>query len=85
MSLRRAYPPSYWFGTCGGGRARVFRSADAGVHWSAADTSIRAVPDAGIFALAFRDQTYGIAVGGDYHDQSRPGQSLAATEDGGHS
>lgn len=75
----------YWFGTGGGGHARVFRTADAGTHWSVADTSVRAVPDAGIFALAFRDPAHGVAVGGDYHDQSRPGQSLADTEDGGHS
>ncbi len=72
-----------WFGTGGGGTARVFRSSDRGRTWAAAETPIGArTPSSGIFSLAFWDSLHGIAAGGDY---KRPtgGASLARTEDGG--
>ncbi|MFD7709611.1 WD40/YVTN/BNR-like repeat-containing protein [Streptomyces sp. NPDC059785] len=73
----------YWFATGSAERARVFRSGDLGRTWTVANTPVRTVRDAGIFALAFRNATEGIAVGGDYTDQNRPGQLLAVTRDAG--
>jgi photosystem II stability/assembly factor-like uncharacterized protein len=73
----------YWFTTGGGDRARVFRTADAGLRWEVADTPVPAAKDAGLFALAFRDAHHAVAVGGDYHDQSTPTRALASTSDGG--
>ncbi|MER6351884.1 oxidoreductase, partial [Streptomyces sp. NPDC001634] len=59
-----------WLATGGGAHARVLHSADRGLTWTAADTPIPAGdPARGVFALAFRDRTHGIALGGDY----RPG------------
>jgi hypothetical protein len=73
-----------WFGSGGGPRARVFRSADQGLTWSVADTPIQAgTASAGIFSLAFDDARHGIAVGGDYRKEREAGENLATTADGG--
>ncbi len=79
-------PKDVWLATGGAARARVLHSADRGLTWTAADTSIPAGdPARGVFALAFRDRTHGLAVGGDYRpDQASP-QAAARTADGGHS
>jgi photosystem II stability/assembly factor-like uncharacterized protein len=73
-----------WLATGGGAHARVLHSADRGLTWTAADTPIPAGdPARGVFALAFRDRTHGLAVGGDYRaDQASP-QAAALTPDGG--
>ena len=52
-----------WFATGGGAEARVFRSEDRGRTWTASSTPIPSSPSAGIFALAFRGQQHGLAVG----------------------
>lgn len=79
-------PQDAWLATGGGARARVLHSADRGLTWTATDTPVPAGdPARGVFALAFRDRTHGLAVGGDYRaDQSSP-QSAALTPDGGRS
>ena len=70
-----------WFGT---GRARVFRSDDAGLTWAAAQTPIRNdSPSAGVFSLAFSDRQHGVAVGGDYSKPSENADNIAITSDGG--
>jgi photosystem II stability/assembly factor-like uncharacterized protein len=72
-----------WLGTGGAARSRVFRSSDAGLTWSVADTPIPAgVPSAGIFSVAFHDGRNGIAVGGDYKREKDAG-AFALTTDGG--
>ncbi|MGW3290305.1 WD40/YVTN/BNR-like repeat-containing protein [Streptomyces sp. NPDC001002] len=77
-------PSDVWLATGGGAHARVLHSADRGVHWTATDTPIPAGdPAKGVFALAFRDRTHGLAVGGDYRaDQTSP-QAAARTTDAG--
>ena len=55
-----------WFGTGGGAEARVFRSDDRGKSWKVSSTPIASGPAAGIFGLAFRSDSKGIAVGGDF-------------------
>ncbi|MFJ9373115.1 WD40/YVTN/BNR-like repeat-containing protein [Streptomyces sp. NPDC101455] len=77
-------PRDVWLATGGGARARVLHSADRGLTWTAADTPIPAGdPARGVFALAFRDRTHGLAVGGNYTaDQPSP-LAAAVTGDGG--
>ncbi|MFG2957691.1 WD40/YVTN/BNR-like repeat-containing protein [Streptomyces sp. NPDC048291] len=77
-------PRDAWLATGGGAHARVLHSADRGLTWTAADTTIPAGdPAKGVFAVAFRDRTHGLAVGGDYRaDQASP-QAAAVTPDGG--
>jgi photosystem II stability/assembly factor-like uncharacterized protein len=77
-------PRDVWLATGGGARARVLHSADRGLTWTAADTPLPAGdPAKGVFALAFRDRTHGLAVGGDYRpDQASP-RAGASTADGG--
>ncbi|MFI6494515.1 WD40/YVTN/BNR-like repeat-containing protein [Streptomyces sp. NPDC050564] len=77
-------PRDVWLATGGGARARVLHSSDRGLTWTATDTPIPAGdPARGVFALAFRDRTHGLAVGGDYRaDQASP-QTAALTPDGG--
>ncbi|MFF5026405.1 WD40/YVTN/BNR-like repeat-containing protein [Streptomyces collinus] len=77
-------PKDVWLATGGGAHARVLHSADRGLTWTAAETPVPAGdPAKGVFALAFRDRTHGLAVGGDYRpDQSSP-RAAAVTADGG--
>ncbi|MFE7168540.1 WD40/YVTN/BNR-like repeat-containing protein [Streptomyces sp. NPDC057616] len=77
-------PSDAWLATGGGARARVLHSRDRGRTWTATDTPIPAGdPAKGVFALAFRDRTHGLAAGGDYRpDQTSP-RAAARTTDGG--
>ncbi|CAM5295354.1 Oxidoreductase OS=Streptomyces alboniger OX=132473 GN=CP975_31025 PE=4 SV=1 [Streptomyces alboniger] len=79
-------PRDVWLATGGAARARVLHSADRGLTWKAADAPIPVGdPARGVFGLAFRDRTHGIAVGGDYRaDQASP-KAAAVTRDGGRS
>jgi photosystem II stability/assembly factor-like uncharacterized protein len=72
-----------WFATGGGAEARVFRTNDGGLTWQVASTPIRSGPTAGIFALAFRDTKYGLAVGGDFTTPTVAPNAAALTRDGG--
>ena len=72
-----------WFGTGGGAQARVFRSDDGGASWTVAPTPIASGPTAGIFALAFRGQQHGLAVGGDFLAETASPDNFARTADGG--
>lgn len=72
-----------WFGTGGSAQARVFRSDDKGETWQVSPTPIRSGPSAGIFALAFRGQQHGLAVGGDFLLPAASPDMLALTADGG--
>ena len=72
-----------WFVT-GGSAARVFRSGNRGMTWSAADVPLsRQGASAGIFSIAFGSDTYAVVGGGDYQRPEQPGSTLAYTEDGG--
>jgi len=72
-----------WFGTGIGREARVFHSADGGITWSAATTPIRTDNNSGIFSLAFRDSSTGLAVGGDLSALGAAVDAAALTSDGG--
>lgn len=73
-----------WLATGGAATARVLHSGDRGLTWTATPSPIPAGdPARGVFGLAFRDRTHGIAVGGDYRaDQASP-RASAVTSDGG--
>jgi photosystem II stability/assembly factor-like uncharacterized protein len=72
-----------WFAT-GGPKARVFRSADRGHTWQAAETPIpHGTESSGIFSVAFRDAEHGLIAGGDYQHADADGPNLAASSDGG--
>jgi hypothetical protein len=72
-----------WFGSGGAAQARVFRSDDGGDSWQVSATPIHSGPSAGIFALAFRGQQHGFAVGGDFSTPTVAPDALALTADGG--
>jgi photosystem II stability/assembly factor-like uncharacterized protein len=72
-----------WIGTGGGSSARVYHTADRGLTWSVVSTPLAGGKTAGIFGLAFRDATHGIAVGGDYMKLRDPAKNVLATDDGG--
>ncbi|WSJ91001.1 oxidoreductase [Streptomyces sp. NBC_01304] len=73
-----------WLATGGAAHARVLHSGDRGLTWTATDSPIPAGdPARGVFAVAFRDRTHGLAVGGDYRaDQASP-DAAAVSDDGG--
>lgn len=73
-----------WISTGGTGGSRVYRSSDWGRTWKAVETPIRHDGEAsGIFSIAFRDATHGIAVGGNYSKPTEDAGNFALTEDGG--
>jgi len=72
-----------WFVT-GGPAARVFRSADRGLHWGVVTTPILSgKPARGIFSIAFQDAQNGVIVGGDYSTPDATEKTAAYTHDGG--
>ncbi|MFC9944921.1 WD40/YVTN/BNR-like repeat-containing protein [Streptomyces pratensis] len=75
-----------WLATGGAAAARVLHSGDRGLTWTEAGSRIPAGdPARGVFGVAFRDRTHGIAVGGDYRaDQASP-DAASVTGDGGRS
>lgn len=72
-----------WIGL-GSPASRVFKSENKGKTWTVVETPMkRPKPTGGIFSLAFSSPFYGIAVGGDYEDDSNREQNAAITGDGG--
>ena len=69
-----------WIGTTAG---RVLRSEDSGRTWAAVQTPVATGPSAGIFSIAFRSDTHGVAVGGDYKNEAGAVDNAAVTSDGG--
>jgi photosystem II stability/assembly factor-like uncharacterized protein len=63
--------------------SRVLHSADRGRTWSVAKTPIPTSQSAGIFSIAFRDALHGVAVGGDYKQETDAIDNVAVTSDGG--
>lgn len=74
-----------WFVTGGASVARVARSSDGGETWQVAETPVRPPnPSSGLFSIAFRDDKYGVAVGGDYvNPGASPRPTIIRTSDGG--
>jgi photosystem II stability/assembly factor-like uncharacterized protein len=72
-----------WFATGGGAQARVFHTTNAGRTWRVAGTTVPSGPSAGIYSLAMRDTSHGIAVGGDYAVPDAAPDGSATTTDGG--
>ncbi|MEV0444845.1 oxidoreductase [Streptomyces spectabilis] len=82
--LVSAGPRDVWLATGGAARGRVLHSADRGLTWTATDAPIPAGdPARGVFGLAFRDRTHGLAVGGDYRAGEPSPRAAAVTRDGG--
>lgn len=72
-----------WIGL-GSPASRVFKSEDKGNTWTVVETPMkRTKPTGGIFSLAFTTPSYGIAVGGDYEDDTNKERNAAITTDGG--
>ncbi|MEW1639939.1 oxidoreductase [Streptomyces sp. NPDC093801] len=72
--------------TGGGASARVLHSGDRGLTWRVADSALPGGdPARGVFALAFRDRTTGLAVGGDYRTGQASPLAAARSADAGRS
>jgi photosystem II stability/assembly factor-like uncharacterized protein len=71
------------FATGGDIVARVFRSRDGGESWRVSATPMHSNELAGIFALAFRDEQHGLAVGGDLVTPAASPDAMALTRDAG--
>ncbi|WP_344013725.1 oxidoreductase, partial [Streptomyces thermospinosisporus] len=81
--LVSAGPNDVWLATGGAERARVLHSADRGRTWTATDAPVPAGdPARGVFALAFRDRTHGLTVGGDFRPDQPSPDAAAHTADG---
>ncbi|MFJ8162653.1 WD40/YVTN/BNR-like repeat-containing protein [Streptomyces sp. NPDC096136] len=84
--LAASGPRDVWLATGGGASARVLHSADRGLTWRVADSTLPGGdPARGVFALAFRDRTTGLAVGGDHRTGQASPLAAARSADGGRS
>ncbi|MCB5180744.1 WD40/YVTN/BNR-like repeat-containing protein [Streptomyces antimicrobicus] len=85
--LVSAGPRDVWLATGGGATARVLHSADRGLTWRVAESTVPAGdPAKGVFALAFRHDGYaahGLAVGGDYRAGEASPRAAAVSADSG--
>jgi photosystem II stability/assembly factor-like uncharacterized protein len=72
-----------WIGL-GGVGARVLRSTDAGRTWRMSATPLASACDfCGVYSLAFRDASHGLAVGGNSQDHASADKNAAVSPDGG--
>ena len=70
----------------GGSAARIFYTTDQGETWQVVNTPmISGKASQGIFSLAFKNEQFGIAVGGDYARENEGKNNLMFTEDVGKS
>ena len=68
----------------GGAAARVFRSNNKGKSWTVAATPIvSGASGAGIFSIAWQNQTNAVIVGGNYEKPNEAANNSAFTTDGG--
>ncbi|MEV2243332.1 oxidoreductase [Streptomyces sp. NPDC049970] len=75
-----------WLATGGAATARLLHSRDRGLNWTETAAGIPAGdPARGVFGVAFRDRTHGIAVGGDYREDQASPDAASVTGDGGRS
>jgi photosystem II stability/assembly factor-like uncharacterized protein len=72
-----------WIGTGNSDPARVLRSNDRGWTWVAAETPLIAGEAAGITSISFRDERFGLVVGGDLALPDEHTANVALTADGG--
>lgn len=74
-----------WIGT-GGVNARVLHSSDYGKTWNSVSTAmIHGEPSTGIFSLAFSNESYAVAVGGDYTKEQEGTDNIIYSKDSGKS
>lgn len=72
-----------WIGT-GGVNARVLQSSDYGDSWSSTSVPIiQGEPSTGIFSLSVADDTFAIAVGGDYTKEEEGHDNVIYSDNGG--
>jgi photosystem II stability/assembly factor-like uncharacterized protein len=72
-----------WIASGGGSSSRVFHTRDFGAHWTVSSTPVPSGASAGIYSLAFRDRSHGLAVGGDFAAPTVAPDGAATTRDGG--
>ncbi len=72
-----------WFGSGGTAGSRVYRSSDGGRTWRVSQTPLHRGASAGVFAVAFRTPTQGLAIGGDFATPTTAPRALTLTGDGG--
>lgn len=73
-----------YIGSGGDNPQRVYVSRDRGHTWATADAPLAVGPSAGIFSVRFRDRHTGIAVGGDFADETSAYGNAAWSADGGY-
>jgi photosystem II stability/assembly factor-like uncharacterized protein len=69
--------------TGGGEFAQVYKTENQGENWSVVKTNMPAGKTNGLFGLRFWNDRYGIAVGGDYQEVTKPIPNVLLTSDGG--
>jgi len=73
-----------WVATGAGQEARLFRTHNRGVTWTAVTTPmVQGTSTTGHTTITFRDDHYGLAAGGDIGDQNTVTDNVVTTSDGG--
>lgn len=72
-----------WIAT-GGVKSRIYRMKTKSCSWEVFETPfVQGTSSQGIYSLDFYDEHFGVAVGGDYKNQSANQNNIATTTDGG--
>jgi photosystem II stability/assembly factor-like uncharacterized protein len=80
----RCFPSGKTFIATGGKVSRIFISNDFASHWTVVNPPvIQGKTMTGIFSIGFRDEHYGVLVGGDYEIDSLKQDHIYVTPDGG--
>jgi photosystem II stability/assembly factor-like uncharacterized protein len=69
--------------TGGGAFAQIYKTKNQGENWSVVKTNMPAGRTSGLFGLRFWSDRYGIAIGGDYQEVTKPVANVLLTSDGG--
>jgi hypothetical protein len=78
-----AGPGHTFWAASGGEHPRIYKTYNAGFTWTARPTPIRSGPTAGIYSIAFHGPAHGVAVGGDFNDDTNGSAAAATSADGG--
>ena len=74
-----------WIAAGNAARARVFRTADYGRSWEAADAPVASGESAGLTSISMSDGTQGLAFGGHLGESANNEPKVTRTDDGGRS
>lgn len=82
-SIAQVINDSTFYFVSGGMQSRLFKTRDAGMHWESVAIPFEKKESCGAFSMYFKNERFGICVGGDYTKPKVSSQNCFYTMDGG--